>query len=616
MSYIIQKGDTLSKIANQFGTTVDDLLKLNPTIKNKNLIYTGNELNLPDDSAKNRTLEGTLPSASDQQSNPQTMSQDFNQAVPQTQTYENGPSIANFKAVLTNVTRTAAPNPSVSDVIARYADQGVKLTNPNAVEKAYSTYSSMKAMTVGDIYRSTMDLVNEQEQRRQEQIKLNNDWAHQLIAQMPSSVFGMMDSKEFEAIKNGYVPDSLFPKIADAYKQENAKYQFVLGNENTPPGVFDQNTGTFTNLSDNQPTIDSSFVTKYTDGTIGGQCGTFTRKIIPDVPLMGNTIQTKQQMIDQYGILAQDWKNSPQVGDVLIMSTRLPEGHAAVVNKVDNQNRTITLTESNWNGDEKVTNTRTISFDDPSIYGAYRSQKSLTYETGQDGKYSDNVEFTYNQKIDTNMLPDLGGSKITDKTARDSNLPFGITTEQANWIMEHRPGNIEFQRLKPKDYDSISGLFELKDDLAQITALADVVNTGPISSRFQQTERFFGKDTQAFNLLELKTGKELAEYIKSISGAAVSEQEAQRLAKNIPNVYMSDSQFRDALSDYSDDLEALIDSKLTQYDFRDAEELRNAVLSNGAGEITEQNYSPNDLILKDGKLYIKLSNNTYMEYKQ
>jgi peptidoglycan endopeptidase LytE len=37
----VQKGDTLRIIANKFGTTVDALLKLNPEIKNANLIYVG-----------------------------------------------------------------------------------------------------------------------------------------------------------------------------------------------------------------------------------------------------------------------------------------------------------------------------------------------------------------------------------------------------------------------------------------------------------------------------------------------------------------------------------------------------------------------------------------------
>ena len=45
--YTIQKGDNLTKLANKFGTTVPELLKLNPDIKNPNLIITGKDLKIP-----------------------------------------------------------------------------------------------------------------------------------------------------------------------------------------------------------------------------------------------------------------------------------------------------------------------------------------------------------------------------------------------------------------------------------------------------------------------------------------------------------------------------------------------------------------------------------------
>lgn len=44
----IQKGQTLSGLAKQHGTTVNDILKANPSIKNPNLIYAGSSLNVPD----------------------------------------------------------------------------------------------------------------------------------------------------------------------------------------------------------------------------------------------------------------------------------------------------------------------------------------------------------------------------------------------------------------------------------------------------------------------------------------------------------------------------------------------------------------------------------------
>jgi LysM repeat protein len=43
---VVQRGDTLRIIANKFGTTVDALLALNPNIKNANLIYAGQVINV------------------------------------------------------------------------------------------------------------------------------------------------------------------------------------------------------------------------------------------------------------------------------------------------------------------------------------------------------------------------------------------------------------------------------------------------------------------------------------------------------------------------------------------------------------------------------------------
>ncbi|EGL81348.1 cell wall hydrolase SleB [Caldalkalibacillus thermarum TA2.A1] len=46
-AYMIQPGDTLSELAQKFGLSVDDILKLNPNIKDPDLIYAGDSLNLP-----------------------------------------------------------------------------------------------------------------------------------------------------------------------------------------------------------------------------------------------------------------------------------------------------------------------------------------------------------------------------------------------------------------------------------------------------------------------------------------------------------------------------------------------------------------------------------------
>jgi len=209
--------------------------------------------------------------------------------------------------------------------------------------------------------------------------------------------------------------------------------------------------------------------------------------------------------------------------------------------------------------------------------------KSLAWRktNGDLSEYMSNYEFGYSEKVDVNRLPDLGGKQITNKTARGANLPYGITDKQADWIQMRRPGSIAFQSLKTKDYDSLIALIELKDDIAEIRRMKENVNTGWATTKSKRARRFLGVETDdinAFSALEQKTGKELANYIKSISGAAVSEQEAQRLKKNIPNVEMQDKQFNLSLDDYEDDFNAVIQGKLEQYDFENEEEFRNAIM--------------------------------------
>jgi LysM repeat protein len=60
-NYTIQSGDTLTGIAAKFGTTIDDLLKLNPSIKDEDTIYAGSILNLPATPVKTPEGNNTTP---------------------------------------------------------------------------------------------------------------------------------------------------------------------------------------------------------------------------------------------------------------------------------------------------------------------------------------------------------------------------------------------------------------------------------------------------------------------------------------------------------------------------------------------------------------------------
>ncbi|PRX26485.1 LysM domain-containing protein [Orenia metallireducens] len=46
--YTVKTGDTLYQIAKKFNTTVEKIIAINPNIKNKNTIYPGQQIKIPD----------------------------------------------------------------------------------------------------------------------------------------------------------------------------------------------------------------------------------------------------------------------------------------------------------------------------------------------------------------------------------------------------------------------------------------------------------------------------------------------------------------------------------------------------------------------------------------
>lgn len=64
MNYVVKAGDTMSKIATRNGTTVAELLKANPQIKNPNKIKVGDVISVPDSSTENtKPLPSKVPTA-------------------------------------------------------------------------------------------------------------------------------------------------------------------------------------------------------------------------------------------------------------------------------------------------------------------------------------------------------------------------------------------------------------------------------------------------------------------------------------------------------------------------------------------------------------------------
>lgn len=104
------------------------------------------------------------------------------------------------------------------------------------------------------------------------------------------------------------------------------------------------------------------------ENAYGGQCGAFVHQIVADYPYGLNGINEKEAIINV------PRTQTPQVGDVMIQRIGGKYGHVAVVAKV-NPDGTVTLTESNYydkTKPERVTNTRKVALDDPSVSGYFR----------------------------------------------------------------------------------------------------------------------------------------------------------------------------------------------------------------------------------------------------
>lgn len=115
------------------------------------------------------------------------------------------------------------------------------------------------------------------------------------------------------------------------------------------------------------------------------------------------------------------------------------------------------------------------------------------------------------------------------------------------------PGSIVDANGKPikltaTQVDTISG-FESTTQGAQeaLTLLGKGVKTGPIEGTALQAKKITGQQNPDQLKLEQKLAKIKADFMKSISGAAVSESEAKRLSAFLPTIYDQESVIKSKL---------------------------------------------------------------------
>lgn len=113
------------------------------------------------------------------------------------------------------------------------------------------------------------------------------------------------------------------------------------------------------------------------EGEQGGQCGTFVRTMTgvadPKTGLFPNDLQGKIALTDK-SIGSPD--NPVQPGDVFVQAVGGWTGHTGIINSVvpieGTDDAILTITESNWNKDERVSHTRQMKLSDPTLRGFTR----------------------------------------------------------------------------------------------------------------------------------------------------------------------------------------------------------------------------------------------------
>lgn len=118
-------------------------------------------------------------------------------------------------------------------------------------------------------------------------------------------------------------------------------------------------------------------------------------------------------------------------------------------------------------------------------------------------------------------------------------------------------------QLSDKQVEDLSNIKFANDTLGNID-LKGLSSTGPVEGRIRDFGRSLGLGEDAdFNEIKSQTGLFLADYMKQISGAAVSELEAKRLEALLPNVKDNEKLFVSKLNTFQKRLDRSLKAKVT-----------------------------------------------------
>lgn len=162
---------------------------------------------------------------------------------------------------------------------------------------------------------------------------------------------------------------------------------------------------------------------------------------------------------------------------------------------------------------------------------------------GQIEKLFPNISMALNMKEQTRARLEAAHERNKDRQLQREMMSESRQSTLAD-KQERRNDKLE-EKAKPSD-KQISDITTLDNALEGIRSIKQQkpqFDTGPIAGRTNAVAGFLGMSDPKKTAFRAQVGEQLAQYIKSISGAAVSENERQALLQNLPTMNDSDSAF-------------------------------------------------------------------------
>ncbi len=199
-------------------------------------------------------------------------------------------------------------------------------------------------------------------------------------------------------------------------------------------------------------------------GPLAGQCAWYAEQLTNlggKNWTIGNTLSEKQNNLAgkvKQGLAFYPGQDEIKVGQTLITSDSQTYGHAAVVNGITADGKLI-LTESNYAGPLKVTNTRTVDPNDPKIIGILKTTPKPQYQIA---KAAVNAIGSVTDKLGPlgKLVSGIGkenpniGESIAQTLA--GFLPSGETPEQPTETPTEQPGQNALNETQIRGIDSLS----------------------------------------------------------------------------------------------------------------------------------------------------------------